>query len=208
MKNVNRGFSLIEVAIAVLVISLIATFSLKGKDLIQTAKLRATIDQVESFRVAINSFSDKYGAFPGDLVNAKELIDLSLDNGNGSGQIESIDDVKRFWSHLLKAGLITTEMRNGFPTAKCGGCFSISSNIPGKPGMWIVLTKGTQDNKHFSGVLSAANAHYIDKSIDTGLPEEGDVQVMKAQDASEDVISGSSYNFHNKNDDCVILFKL
>ena len=207
MKRKNKGFSLIEVAIAVLVISLIATFSLKGRDLVQTAKLRATIDQVEAFKVAIYSFSERYGTLPGDLSNAKDLIDDSLENGRGAGDISSLADAKRFWSHLSKAGLLTTEMQNGFPTAKCGGYFSVSSNISGFPGTWIILSKGSSDNQHFSGVLSPANAHYIDKSIDTGLPEEGDVRVLKAHNASGDVISGTSYNFRNKNEDCVVLFK-
>lgn len=123
MKNKNKGFSLIEVAIAVLVVSLIATFSLKGKELIRTAQLRATIEQIETFQVAINTFIDRYKALPGDLANAKDLIDSSLENGNGSGNIISVNDAKRFWSHLTKAGLITVEMQNGFPIAKVGGFF-------------------------------------------------------------------------------------
>ena len=43
-RKTKQGFSLVEIAIAVLVISLIATFSLKGKELIRTdtAKIRAS----------------------------------------------------------------------------------------------------------------------------------------------------------------------
>ena len=74
LKKIHKGFSLIEVAIAVLVISLVATFSLKGKELIRTARLRAVIDQVETFKIATNSFMEKYGALPGDLQNAKESM--------------------------------------------------------------------------------------------------------------------------------------
>ncbi len=208
LKEVNRGFSLVEVAIALLVISLIATFSLKGKELIRTARLRAVMEQVETFRIAANSFMEKYGAIPGDLQNAKELIDESLENGNGSGEILSKEDAKRFWSHLNKSGLISTELVNGYPISKIGGYFSVSSNIRGKSGTWLILSKGTGDNRNFSGIMSTENAYYIDRIMDNGLPLEGDVQILKGQYASGECVSGSKYNLKNKNEDCVILFKI
>lgn len=208
LKKVNKGFSLVEIAIAVLVISLIATFSLKGKELIRTARLRAVIEQVETFRIAANSFAEKYGAIPGDLQNAKELISESLENGSGSGEILSKEDAKRFWSHLSKSGLISTELVNGYPVSKIGGYFSVSSNINGKPGTWLVLSKGTGDNRSFSGIMTTESAYYIDRSMDNGLPTEGDVQILKGQYASGECIVGSKYNFKNKNEDCVLLFRI
>ena len=207
-RKTKRGFSLVEVAIAVLVISLIATFSLKGKELIRTAKLRAVIEQVETYRIAANSFSEKYGAIPGDLRNAKELINESLENGNGSGEILSNDDAKRFWSHLSKSGLVGVELVNGYPVSKIGGYFSVSSKIEGRPGIWLILSKGTSDNRNFSGIMTTESAYYIDRSIDNGLPLEGDVQIMKGQYASGECVVGSKYNFKNKNEDCVILFRI
>lgn len=208
LKQIHKGFSLIEVAIAVLVISLVATFSLKGKELIRTARLRAVIEQVETFKVATNTFVEKYGALPGDLQNAKELIDDSLENGNGSGEIISPKDAKRFWSHLLKSGLVSSEVINGYPVSKIGGYFSISSKIEGKPGIWLILSKGSEDNQNFAGIINTNDAYYIDKSTDTGVPTEGDVQIVKGQHSSGDCIIGVKYNFKNKNEDCVILFKI
>ncbi len=208
LKKIHEGFSLIEIAIAVLVISLVATFSLKGKELIRTARLRAVIEQVETFRIATHSFMEKYGTLPGDLQNAKELIDESLENGNGSGEIISTEDAKRFWNHLIKSGLISAETINGYPVSKIGGYFSVSSQIPDKPGTWLILSKGTSNNRNFSGILTSNDAHYIDKTIDTGLPTEGDVQILKGQYASGECIIGSKYNFKNKNEDCVVLFRI
>ena len=207
-RKTKKGFSLVEIAIAVLVISLIATLSLKGKELIRTAKLRAVIEQVETYRIAANSFSEKYGAIPGDLQNARELINESLENGNGNGEILSKDDAKRFWSHLSKSGLVSVELINGYPISKIGGYFSVSSKIEGRPGIWLILSKGTNDNRNFSGIITTENAYYIDRSIDNGLPLEGDVQIMKGQYATGECIVGSKYNFKNKNEDCVVLFRI
>lgn len=208
LKQIHKGFSLIEVAIAVLVISLVATFSLKGKELIRTARLRALIEQVETFKVATNTFVERYGTLPGDLQNAKELIDDSLENGSGSGEIISTKDAKRFWSHLLKSGLVSNEIIKGYPVSKIGGYFSVSSKIENKPGTWLILSKGSEDNQNFSGIINTNDAHYIDKSIDTGVPTEGDVQIIKGQHSSGDCIIGSKYNFKNKNEDCVMLFRI
>lgn len=208
MKNINRGFSLVEVAIAIVVISVITTFSLKGKNLIQIAKLRATMEQVETFRIAVNSFTDKYGALPGDFTNATEMIDSSLKNGEGTGMIRSTEDAKRFWQHLSKSGLIAAEMTNGFPTSKVGGFFSVSSSIQGKPGVWLILSKGTTDNIAFSGALTPSDAHYIDKNMDTGFPNEGDIQVLQAKDVYERYDENQNYNFKNKSESCVVLFRL
>ncbi|MBO6055966.1 MAG: prepilin-type N-terminal cleavage/methylation domain-containing protein [Alphaproteobacteria bacterium] len=207
-RKTKKGFSLVEIAIAVLVVSLIATFSLKGKELIRTAKLRAVIEQVETFRIAANSFSEKYGAIPGDLKNAKELIDESLENGKGNGEILSKEDAKRFWNHLSKSGLIGIELVNGYPISKIGGYFSVSSKIEGRPGIWLILSKGTGDNQNFSGIMTTESAYYIDRSTDNGLPLEGDVQIMKGQYATGECIVESKYNFKNKNEDCVVLFRI
>ncbi|MDR0968041.1 MAG: type II secretion system GspH family protein, partial [Holosporaceae bacterium] len=142
----NNGFSLIEVAIAVMVIGLIASFALKGKELIRAAKLRSVAEQVNSFRIAIQGFVDKYGALPGDFSDAQTMIDGSLQNGSGSGAISSVDDAKRFWSHLAAADLASLELVNGYPTSKIGGYYTVSSNIQNCPGTWIILCGETGDN--------------------------------------------------------------
>ncbi|MDR1236493.1 MAG: prepilin-type N-terminal cleavage/methylation domain-containing protein [Holosporaceae bacterium] len=204
----NRGFSLIEVAIAVVVIGLIAGFALKGKELINSVKLRSVIDQVNTFRIAIQGFTDRYGALPGDFSAAREMISDSLQNGSGNGNISSVEDAKRFWQHLIASNLISMELVNGYPTSKLGGYYSVSSNIADHPGTWIVLCKGTDDNQNFSGILSPEDAYFIDKNSDNGDPKNGEIQAIKASEATGECIADSRYNTKNKNKDCVLLFKI
>lgn len=208
LKKANRGFSLIEVAIAVVVIGLIVSFSMKGKELINTARLRAVSDQINTFKIATQTFVDKYGSLPGDLQNAKELINESLENGRGDGVFATVDDAKRFWQHLIAADLISVELINGFPSSKCGGYYSVSSNIDGHDGTWLVLCKNTTDNQRFSGVLSPEEAYMIDKANDTGAPLTGDIRAIKSATASGECITSSKYNLKNKNKDCVLLFRI
>jgi prepilin-type N-terminal cleavage/methylation domain-containing protein len=204
----NKGFSLIEVAIAVVVIGLIAGFALKGKELINSVKLRSVADQVNTFKIAIQTFTDKYGALPGDFTAAREMISDSLQNGSGNGVVSSVEDAKRFWQHLIASNLISTELINGYPTSKLGGYYTVSSNIADHPGIWIVLCKGTTDNQNFSGILSPEDAYVIDKNNDNGDPENGEIQAIKAHGATGECIIDSKYNIKNKNKDCVLLFKI
>jgi prepilin-type N-terminal cleavage/methylation domain-containing protein len=211
MKNLlrkNYGFSLIEVAIAVVVIGLIASFTLKGKELINTAKLRSVVEQVNAIKLATQGFVDKYGALPGDFAKAKEMINDSLANGHGKGALSSLDDTKRFWQHLVASDLISLELISGYPISKIGGYYTVSSSIVGRPGTWIILSGGTNDNQNFNGILSPGDAYFIDKSNDTGNPTAGEIQTIKSVSASGECFVGSEYNLKNKNKDCVIMFRI
>ncbi|MDR3187209.1 MAG: prepilin-type N-terminal cleavage/methylation domain-containing protein [Holosporaceae bacterium] len=211
MKILTRksgGFSLIEVAIAVVVIGLVASFALKGKELINTVKLRSVAEQVSAIKLATQTFVDKYGALPGDFSQAREMIHDSLANGTGKGSISSVDDAKRFWQHLVASELLNMELVNGHPISKIGGYYTVSSNIAGHPGTWIILCRNTRDNQSFEGILSPADAYFIDKNNDTGNPTTGEIQTIKGISASGECFIGSQYNLKNKNKDCVIIFKI
>ncbi|MDR2766466.1 MAG: prepilin-type N-terminal cleavage/methylation domain-containing protein [Holosporaceae bacterium] len=211
MRNIfhkNRGFSLIEVAIAVVVIGLIASFALKGKELIHTARLRSVVDQVNAIRLATQTFVDRYGALPGDYTKAREMIKDSLTNGHGTGDIISVEDAKRFWQHLVASELVSLELVNGFPVSKVGGHYSVSSNLENRSGIWIILCRSTMDNHSFDGALSPGDAHSLDKNNDTGDPNTGEIQAVRSASASGECFIGSEYNLKNKNKDCVIMFRV
>lgn len=70
MKD-RYGFTLIEMSVALVVIALLAAGVTVGRELIETAKLRATVTQYEQFKTAANGFRLKYGVLPGDLYAAK-----------------------------------------------------------------------------------------------------------------------------------------
>jgi prepilin-type N-terminal cleavage/methylation domain-containing protein len=207
MRNDNEGFSLIEVAIAIVVIGLIASFALKGKELIHTAKLNAVSDQIESFKIATQMFVEKYGDIPGSLSNAKEIIDDSLENGNGAGAILSTDDAKRFWDHLRASGLLALELINGYPSSKIGGFFYVASNVPGCSGVWAVLTASTAGISDFKGILSQEDAYRLDRKGDTGNPSSGEIRTYIATSSGITPI-GQQYDVKNKNKDCIIMFRI
>jgi len=68
--NTQKGFTLVELAIVMTIIGLLIGGILKGQELMQNARVTATIAQVRSYEAATTTFRDKYEAIPGDMKNA------------------------------------------------------------------------------------------------------------------------------------------
>src|ERR1700691_4635745 len=66
----EKGFTLIELSIVLVIIGLIVGGILTGQDLIKAAEQRATLAQIEKYNTAVNTFRNKFGGIPGDLPAA------------------------------------------------------------------------------------------------------------------------------------------
>ncbi len=89
-----QGFTLVELAIVLVVIGLIAGGVLVGRDLINAAGVRAQVGQIEKYQTAVNAFRLKYNGLPGDLL-ASDAVQLGFvaraggaSDGDGNGLIE------------------------------------------------------------------------------------------------------------------------
>lgn len=145
----KHGFTLIELSIVLVIIGLIIGGGLVGKDLIDSAKQRSFISQLDRYTSAINTFKLKYNCLPGDCSNAVTFglgqVSGPGQNGDGNGQIRSSlsefggswwqsHEKVNLWFHMASAGLVesgfqgwtstqptTVEgMRNYFPTPAIG----------------------------------------------------------------------------------------
>ena len=97
--NKKSGFTLVELAIVIVVIGLLVGGVLQGQELIKQANIRSQIAQFEDINRATFTFRAKYNALPGDMNNATsfwgDLIDIdnptigttATCNGNGDGII-------------------------------------------------------------------------------------------------------------------------
>ena len=70
----QRGFTLVELAIVMTIIGLLIGGILKGQELMQNARVTATIAQVRSYEAATTTFRDSFAAIPGDMNNASTRI--------------------------------------------------------------------------------------------------------------------------------------
>lgn len=101
-----KGFTLIELSVAMVIIALLIAGVLSGKELLNQAKIRTLMKQIAEVFTEYNTFLAKYNSPPGDLVNAKVL--LGLENGNGDGLINTDIERRNVFLHMKKAKLLRT----------------------------------------------------------------------------------------------------
>lgn len=131
------GFTLVELAIVLVIIGLIVGGVLVGQDLIKSAEIRAAVQQLEKYNASVNTFRLKYNAIPGDLT-ATQATNYGIfatrnggtGRGDGNGLIEGgaagasayLGEVPLFWNDLSVASLIDGSYTTGNDTA-------IASNV-------------------------------------------------------------------------------
>jgi len=109
MRRWNSGFTLIEVAIVLVILGLLVGGVLKGQELIAGARVHNLIAQQTGIKVAFFGFQDRYRALAGDYRFATQNIPGAAGNGDGNGRIEAIGTPPEnllVWDHLSKAGLL------------------------------------------------------------------------------------------------------
>lgn len=134
MSNLESGYSLIEIATILVIVSLLLSGALKGQELITGAETRNLISQQNGIKAAYFGFLDRYHALPGDYPAAVGNIKGVIRAGNGNGRIELDNGTDAeyilVWDHLSKAGFID-------------GRYEYSATI----------TDGNTPKNHYSGYL-------------------------------------------------------
>ncbi len=119
-KAKQGGFTLVEIAIVLVIIGLLLGGILKGQELITSARVRNMADQNSSVQAAYYGFLDRYRVVPGDMApgavpnGACTLIGVaSLPNcagvgGNADGSLGSggFPEVAAAWAHIAAAGFL------------------------------------------------------------------------------------------------------
>ena len=162
----QAGFTMVEIAIVMVIIGLLIGGILKGQAMIQNAKVMRVVKQADELRAAIMAFYDKYGVYPGD--ENKDAIPPGTDGeGDGDGQIESSEQYELF-RDLQLAGLI-------------GGSFNGTSDLPthafGDNVTLYWLDPGPGTSKHYFRFynLPAEVCQEIDMKFDDGVYNTGSI---------------------------------
>jgi prepilin-type N-terminal cleavage/methylation domain-containing protein len=144
----EAGFTLIEMSIVLVIIGLIIGGVLKGQELINSTRIKATVSQWDASKAAINGFIDKFRALPGDYNDANTVISATgvLNGGTaglGNGQVGTLftanngggntayannvagttDESLNAWAHLGAAGLIS-----GITVSSTGGALTAAGS--------------------------------------------------------------------------------
>lgn len=131
LKKNQSGFTLVEIAIVMVIIGLLVGGIIKGQAMIQNAKVKRTVKQADELRAAVMSFYDKFGVYPGD--EDKAAIPPGADGeGNGDGDIDANEQYE-VYRDLRLAGLISGDYNgtSDLPTHPFGDEMTLYSLDPG-----------------------------------------------------------------------------
>lgn len=101
------GFTLVEVAIVLVIIGLILGGVFKGQALIDNARVRSLSAEVSGIRTAWYSFQERYRSIPGDFSKSGTQIDSAALPGNGNGRVDDSQERAGVWQQLSLAGFIS-----------------------------------------------------------------------------------------------------
>ena len=190
----NKGFTLVELAIVMTIIGLLIGGILKGQELMNNARVTATIAQVRSYEAAMTTFQDTYQALPGDMPNAAARIAGARtgptgttlgDSRIGSGAPEAHQSATTteptiFWQHMALTNLIsgvvptsaTVAWGESHPAARIGGGFHAKSSDGAAASPWI-------------GTRPQGNVFVLQQTVNTDLGNTAGVQVLSPLRAAQ-----------------------
>ncbi|MBC8211207.1 MAG: prepilin-type N-terminal cleavage/methylation domain-containing protein [Gammaproteobacteria bacterium] len=182
----GKGFTLVEIAIVLVVVGLLMGGVLKGQEMIVNAKLKRIESDHSGISAAMFSYQDRYRQLPGDDSEVQSRFDLYTTlnpvdvNGNGQGTIEGSWDAnnitslstaggvetEKFFAHLRAAGLIPGGgLETTRPTNAYGGLIGIQDGALLIAGHTTVF-----------GQLEGAIVKIIEARLDDGKPDSGRIQ--------------------------------
>ncbi len=224
----KNGFTLIELSIVLVIISLIVGGVVGGRSLVHHAEMRSVISDFNTFHTASNTFMTQYDALPCLLRDASAYwptCDSPATNCNGDGDgYVTVAEGQRGWQMLSLATMVAGSY-NGtdqYPEAsyKKGSFILASDRNTIKTGFFIGLGYTTNlttynfvagaitySTIHMSGYFTPKDAIYMDKKMDDGKPQSG--EVIGERDLSSLTcytlpISANSYNITSNDRNCFI----
>ena len=185
----NKGFTLIEIAVVIVIIGVIASAIVAGQELVKQSELRSIMTELENHKVAYKLFVQTYGKAPGDFPkgslywpngstgcasgsgacdgNGDGLISYSQSGGpSGVGGVnENVIALRQ----MKMAGMLDFASVQ-ITSAIYNGSSSVEKMIPG-----MNTPKSRRDGAgyFFSGYETANNTYVLNNCLDTTSPWAG-----------------------------------
>jgi len=117
----DKGFTLVEIAIVLVIIGLLLGGVIKGRSLIEDAKVSSAITLAQDISVAVNAFKQQYHMLPGDMSITTEFPNLQKNDcksgGDNNGLIDATES-QCVADVLFQAGLAKVDQDASGPVFK------------------------------------------------------------------------------------------
>lgn len=200
--NKQKGFTLVEIAIVLVIIGLLLGGILKGQELINSARVRNLADQSSASQAAYYGFIDRYRQVPGDwiggagvgasvglgqLVNSPVAGEAACNIGNGRIDLNCYQEASGLWEQLSKAGFISGLYVGGGTAAN----FTDGTRAPVNAfNGTVALSRftgaaadyqgagGTRLSYLFGNQIPVSIMRELDVKLDDGIPNTGVLRAM------------------------------
>jgi len=194
MRKQQQGFTLIEIAIVLVIIGLLLGGVLKGQELIQNARVRNIIAQQDGIKAAYFGFQDRYRGIAGDypaLLAVNNIPGMAVCpggatcGGDGDGRIEAAGNENlAAWMQLTRAGFVTgnydgtpgggaqVETATNSPTNPYGGFMQLINDAAYQAAAAVL-----RNNVKTGAGIPATILAEVDRKIDDGNANTGEFRL-------------------------------
>ncbi len=190
--NKQSGFTLVEIAIVLVIIGLLLGGVLKGQEIITNARIKNLENDFNGLSAAIYSYQDRYRRLPGDDTGATRFNTVFTSSGgsgtapvgDGDGTIAGkfnsttdTDESRKFWVHLRSAGLVAGKASDfANPLNAFSGITGVATNAKTNgasqgdmPGLFVGFTQ-----------IPNEIGQILESRVDDGSSKAGTVQADQA----------------------------
>lgn len=201
----QQGFTLVEIALVLVVIGLILGGLLKGQALIDNARARSMATQIDNVSAAWYGFIDRYRALPGDFEAADTRIAVGMGTGNGNGRIETAAEGAQVWQHLSASGFVAGNFDGDGSAGTLGDTACANTTCPQNPyGGFMKIASSNGGNGPLQLItgenIPSRVLMQLDTKLDDGNADAGRFQVYS--DAGNTCANGADWVIDNTGSSC------